>query len=414
MGIKNLSRFINDNCPQARFTIPISALKGKKIAIDAYNWIYSSMSIARKTVINSTDLYFDGMPNEMAIRKEWFQIILHFLHTWLGMGILPVFVFDGTPPPEKNETKDKRSKVKQGTKAKIEDLQTKLKNMDMFTDSRGLLNDLRKELCNYTCISSIDIELFKTILKWIGIEYMTAKGDGEKLCSMLCIEKKVAAVFSCDIDNLVYGCPLLITGFTKDYLIDKGQRVRQCKCLRLDYVLTELKINYTQFIDLCIMAGCDYNTNISQIAICKSYQLLLKHGSIERISKTMDVACLRYERCRQLFCRELSTSITTEISERDVPNPAASSSNSSSSSSSNIMSMETIYNNSNQLGLNLQDLLAENGMVVEINRLLTLRKLLPKDCFGLVEELNLEITSLPIWQEERKPIRIILDIVSND
>jgi 5'-3' exonuclease len=108
---------------------------------------------------------------------------------------------------------------------------------------------------------------------------------------MLTIEGITAASFSTDTDNLTYGCPLVITGFNGS----GGVSV-----ISINDVLACLDMSYREFVDLCIMAGCDYNDNIPKIGIGKSHKLLKEYHSIDNITK-YDVQCLKHIKCRQLF-----------------------------------------------------------------------------------------------------------------
>jgi hypothetical protein len=45
--------------------------------------------------------------------------------------------------------------------------------------------------------------------------------------------------------------------------------------------LQELGLSMPQFIDLCIMCGCDYATNIRGIGAVRALNLIKQHGSVE-------------------------------------------------------------------------------------------------------------------------------------
>lgn len=261
MGIKGINQLIKRHVSDAYFQMPIAKLSGKRIAIDAHNWMFTNMAIARKKVINKTDIAIEE-PNSVEIRREWFLAAINFITGWLSYNITPVFVFDGEHPPEKADTKSKRKDIRLASKSKIDTLYSQLKG-DILLRPANIIEELRKELRNYNYISSEDLELFKMVIKGIGIPCLQAAQDGEQLCSMLCIEGKVAAVFSVDTDNLIYGCPLLITKFSDKYSYDEnGNRVAHVDCVRHDRILTGLNMTHSQFVDLGIMSGCDFNTNM--------------------------------------------------------------------------------------------------------------------------------------------------------
>lgn len=331
MGINRLNILLAKYAPEAFFTISMSRFSGKRIAIDAHFWMYTYMSIARKNIIrNSSDLILD----EEAIRKEWLSFAVNFVLNLLCYKITPIFVFDGVAPVEKQATKEKREKERQNIKMKIDILYEKIK-----TDP-SQINLLRDQLCNYTVLTQENRKIFKQTLIDLGVPCIQASSEGEQLCSMLCIDKIVAAVYSNDTDNLCYGCPLMITN------INNGNFT----CTRLDRVLTGLKMSFETFVDLCIMCGCDHNTNMPGIACIKSYKLLLECIKIENIH--MDTTCLKYNICRKLFryrphtdlCESLEVDINTEIKENPYLIPHL----------TNIYKVYKVHEKSNPGGVNLR------------------------------------------------------------
>jgi flap endonuclease-1 len=317
MGIKGINTLLKRYSPEAFFTIPITLLSGKRVAIDGNNWMYTNMAIARKKVINKTDIT-NQEPSTQDIRREWFLAALNFVLGWLSHNITPVFVFDGRHPPEKDETKAKRRDARIAARAKIDALYQQLRG-DILTTPANIIEELKKELRNYNFISTEDFELFKMVMKGIGIPCLQAIGDGEHLCSSLCIEGKVAAVFSADTDNLVYGCPLVMTGFSETCSYDEqGNKVSRLDCVRLDKILDGLKFTHDLFVDLCIMSGCDFNTNMPGYAAIKSYNLLQKCGSIDDLPRNLNTECLKHVRCRQIFAFAPSDTLIAPL---DVSDP---------------------------------------------------------------------------------------------
>ena len=289
MGINNINKFLKDKVPDAFFSLNIDKLRGKKIAIDGAHWAFTNMAIARKIVVNKTNLLTNDLDNN-EIRKEWFSLCLNFLLLLLSHNITPIVIFDGQNPIEKTDTKSERRETQINYKDKIDNLTLQLK----ATPTKEIVETLKKSLRNYIHISSENFLLFKTTIASLGIPCIQAKGEGEQLCSSLCIDGLVAAVFSADTDNLVYGCPLLLTNF-------KGGNVCQFECVRIDTILQELNISHKIFIDLCIMSGCDFNTNMHGYGVAKSFALLKKYISIDLLPSNLDITCLNHFRCREIF-----------------------------------------------------------------------------------------------------------------
>lgn len=300
MGIEGLNKLGKRHASDAFFTIPITLLSGLRLAIDGNYWMYSNRSVARKKIVNKTDVAL-GEPDDYEIRREWFLAALNFVTGWLSHNITPVFTFDGKHPPEKAATQAERRDARTAARAKIDALYAQLRG-DILEQPVGIIDELRKELRNYNFIPYEDFELFKMIMKGIGVPALQARGDGEHLCASLCIEGKVAAVFSTDVDNLVYGCPLLITGYSDQASYDEhGFKVSHLDCVRLDLLLEGLKLSHSEFVDLCIMSGCDFNKNMPGYAVIKSYKLIQQYGSIDNLPRQFDTTCLNHLRCREIF-----------------------------------------------------------------------------------------------------------------
>ena len=115
------------------------------------------------------------------------------------------------------------------------------------------------------------------------------------MCSDLCKRGIVDAVLSEDTDVLAYGAPLFLTKI--DTTADT--------CVRISYpdILSNLDLTKEQFLDICIMCGCDYNQNIPKIGSETAYKYIKKYGSIEGIEKNTshDTSILNYIRTRDIF-----------------------------------------------------------------------------------------------------------------
>lgn len=301
MGIKGFNSLVAQYAPQAFCTVALTELAGKRIAVDANNWMYVAMFNARKRVLAKTDIA-QTEPDVQEIRREWMMHTLNFVTGWIDNKITPIFVFDGPDTPEKTQTKDKRREERQKKREKIDNLYAQLRG-DVLAQSSSLITDLRRALSNYNVIQPEEYELFQSIIRGIGIPCLQATGDGEQLCAMLCIEGHVAAVYSTDTDNLAYGVPLLLTGFSTNvysYSAD-GNRIQHLDGVRHDRILQGLDMTHAQFVDLCVMSGCDFNTNIPGYAVKNSYKLLKLCTWIENLPPHLDKTCLRYEVCRECF-----------------------------------------------------------------------------------------------------------------
>ena len=60
------------------------------------------------------------------------------------------------------------------------------------------------------------------------------------------------------------------------------------KEINLEKVLKDLEMDMHQFVDMCILLGCDYAPPIRGIGPRKAFELIQKHKSIEDILENID------------------------------------------------------------------------------------------------------------------------------
>lgn len=275
--------------------VPLGTFRGRRIGIDACNWMFIQISTAQRQVIQGTDVVKERVDRNMTVHL-WLQKLLDHLVTYLSYGITPVFIFDGAAPVEKTQTKEKRADKKHQVKSRITELRTTLGQADILDQTEDMVQEYRKLLAQYNYVSEEETSLMRQVLTGLGIPWIQARGEGEKLCSMLAVEGVVAAVLSTDSDNIVYGCPCLITGFDRT-----AEQTHTVNVLDAQDVLKMLDLPYPAFRDFCIMCGTDYNDNIRNIGPGKAYKLIRDCGSIEGLPPRFDVSILNHHKARELF-----------------------------------------------------------------------------------------------------------------
>lgn len=299
MGIKDLNPLLRKYAPQAFGEIFLDKLEGQRIAIDTYNWIHSTYSKAKKEVVYNTNVDKEDI-DEDRVFKVWMGILFDFVKKWANHSITPIFVFDGEYPMEKSDTRIKRRESQRKTKERMLELKDKVRNTDPLFVTSDMIDNLRKKIINTRSITPSTIDNLKELLEEVGIPCVQAKYEGEQLCSMMVIDGIASAVFSTDTDNLAYGSPLLITGFS-GYEWKDGSLKWKVKCVWHSNIIKQLEFNHDTFVDLCIMCGCDYNTNMRKIGTITSHKLIKEYKSIDSLPSKYDIKCLKHKRCREMF-----------------------------------------------------------------------------------------------------------------
>ena len=191
----------------------------------------------------------------------------HLLRTckMLENGIKPIYVFDGKAPELKIHELTKR-------KERREDAEKKLLAAETEEDRAKM----KKRLVRVTKQHNEDC---KRLLQLLGCPVVTSPSEAEAQCAQLCKEGLVYAIATEDMDGLTFAAPKLIRNLSSGKSDDKAREYTFSK------VLEGLEIDYDQFVDLCILMGCDYCDSIMGIGGKKGLELIKTYGSIEEILK---------------------------------------------------------------------------------------------------------------------------------
>jgi flap endonuclease-1 len=111
----------------------------------------------------------------------------------------------------------------------------------------------------------------------MGVKYLHMNGEAEAIASELCRINYVDYVVTEDMDTMAFGCPKLIRS-----CLDKSiKRNDFISIIDLSKITNNLNLTYDKFIDLCILCGCDYCSNIPKIGQVKALQIINNYNSIE-------------------------------------------------------------------------------------------------------------------------------------
>jgi len=314
MGIKGLNAFLKEKCPNTFVSIPYTYFKGKRIAVDSHNVLRKLMSRAHKEVVLQTDVPTQELDRDEII-KRWVFHTKNEVVKWLSYGATLIFVFDGAYMKEKSATQEKRRAVKNKSIEKARVKKEEILSIDILDRTPAMTTDMRKLLQNLAYITSDEMEYIRGILSGIGLPCIIAESDGEQLCAMLALEGKVHVAYSRDTDLLAYGCPITINE-DAGYCINPKTKESELsvKCSVFIPILKELKITYPTFLDLCIMSGCDYNSNIFRVGIKTAYKMLL---SCKRIEDLPDKYSERKSILNHEFCRKIFKCVPSECCSQD-------------------------------------------------------------------------------------------------
>lgn len=267
--------------------IELSELRGKTVAVDAYNTIFQFLSIIRQP---------DGKPLQDSQGRVTSHLsgILYRTANLIEAGIEPSFVFDGKPNELKSGTIEER--IARREKAREE------------YEAALAEGDMKKAFSKAQQTSRMTPEILessKELLRLLGIPVIQAPSDGEAQAAYMCGKGDVYAAASQDFDSILFGAPLLVRNLTIS-----GRRKVPGKNIYKDVkteiidsrkMLEDLGVTREQLVDVCILIGTDFNPGVSGIGPKKGLKLIQKHGDLEGVIANTDITVDGYEDVRQIF-----------------------------------------------------------------------------------------------------------------
>lgn len=255
MGIKDLNKFLRKYNPSCLISSSLKDYKNKTIAIDTSLIIYKYIAAMRKTGKDLTSS--DGRITSHLLG------ILNLITKLLNHKITPVFIFDGKPPDIKKNTLKKRYDMKKLAEKKLENIElTDAQKITYFMQSTKITSDIIYDT--------------KELLEICGIPFIQAPEEADPQCVCLLENKLIYAVATEDMDLLTFKCERLL----KNFFSNKDDEIIE---INYNKMIEGLKLDKNQFLDLCILLGCDYLPTLPGLGLVKSYSYIKKYKSIEKI-----------------------------------------------------------------------------------------------------------------------------------
>ena len=252
--------------------ISFNEIKGRRIAIDAYNALYQFLATIRQ---------IDGKPlmDSQGNVTSHLNGLLYRTVNLLEKDIRPVYVFDGKPPELKKAEILRRMEQKSEAIIKYEEA---LK--------RGDLEEARIYAQQTSKLTTYMVDEAKKLLTYLGVPWVQAPSEGEAQAAYMVVKGDVWASASQDYDSLLYGAPRLIRNLTisgRRKIAKRNMYINiSLELIFLEEVLKKLDITRVQLIDIAILLGTDYNPGgVRGIGPKKALELIKRYGGLEKIIK---------------------------------------------------------------------------------------------------------------------------------
>ena len=272
MGIKNLSKLLSRVASSARRETQLSEYRNSRFAIDVpiYMWKFCSVT--------------GGYP----LRCFEEQIT-----EFEKYNICPIYVFDGAAVACKENEIARRREVRANTRSAMVTAQLAYRTLcDRTGSTRSYHRELNKTRQKYEKLrrrvasmpSRRHYDALRGMLQARGVETVESGGDAECMCARLVGEGRADCVVTDDYDALPYLCGLADGRGKMLFSINRPTILE----IDVEQVLQITNTTPAQFVDMCILSGCDFCDKIQGVACNRAFQLVKQHGSIENILSCLD------------------------------------------------------------------------------------------------------------------------------
>ena len=261
MGIPKLNQLLIEKCANSIKDVKLETFINKKIAVDISIYLYKFLSY-----------------------DDYMEHLYLFLSIFKYYCIIPIFIFDGKPPPEKQALLKRRfsEKYKAYDEYKsLEQNKSEINDKQQLMEIEKTMNSLKKKMIR---ITHTHISQAIELINAFGFQHYFAPNEADQLCIYLTTIGKTYATLSDDMDMIVSGCPLVLRNFN----------MTTHKVLLYDTtnILKDLELTLQEFRDIVVLSGTDYeissassSSSTPNIHLRKSFEYYKKYketdGSID-------------------------------------------------------------------------------------------------------------------------------------
>lgn len=218
----------------------------------------------------------------------------------LESGMKPLYVFDGAPPEAKQEELARRADKRGDAEAGLE-----------AAKEAGDAEAIEKFAKRTVKVTRHHSEECKRLLRLMGVPVVDAPSEAEAQCAELAKDGTVYAAATEDMDVLTFGTPRVVRN-----LMAPASQAKDPTEYDLAAALAGLGLTHAQFVDMCILCGCDYAGTLKGVGPHRALALIKEHGTIEAVLALRDAAGapkyqppepFPFEKARELFLRPVVT-----------------------------------------------------------------------------------------------------------
>jgi flap endonuclease-1 len=233
-----------------------------------------------------TSIYLYKFKGENALLENMYLMISLFKK----YKIIPIFIFDGKPPIEKQTLILQRYQEKKEARLTYWKMKTEfdtngtstMTNRDIQT-----MNNLKKQSLR---ITQRDIISVKELMNAYGVTFYDAPNESDQLCAYLVNSGQAWACLSDDMDMFVYGCTRILRHIS---LMQETIVFHD-----MSKILGELQMTISDFRQIIVLSGTDYSNKCQDFILPEQAHRLFyqyqqkkseKESFLEWLSKTKKI-----------------------------------------------------------------------------------------------------------------------------
>ena len=236
--------------------LPWDALAGRTLAVDGFNAAYQFLATLRQ---RDGQLFSDAEGRVTSHLMGVFYRTTALLHE----GVLPVWVFDGTPPERKAGTIRRRIASKERAE---EEWQKAL--------AAGDLETARRKAAQTSRLTRPMVDELVALLRALGVPAVQAPGEGEAQAAAMSAQGMTWGTASEDYDSLLFGAARLVRGLAAR---GRGGKAADAQLIDRAELLQGLGLDGDELILLGVLVGTDFNDGARGYGPKKALKLVREH-----------------------------------------------------------------------------------------------------------------------------------------
>ena len=257
MGVRGLTGFLRWAASHTIKEPAWATFKGKKIGIDILGFLY-------KTKAN---------------HQSVFLYLARLIARFRQFGIIPVPIFDGKPPEEKREALKQRATLRAESDIKKKVLTEELSHVPMSEAQKSIVTkEINVLEHNSSYLTSEERDQAKRFFYACGVLFLNATGEADNVLSYFAKRGEFVAIMSNDLDLIARGVETLLV--PDDYALPGDHS--GWKQYNLSAILRAIEFDYRQFLEMCVLMGCDYTAGIKSMQYKSAFWAIKYRGTIEK------------------------------------------------------------------------------------------------------------------------------------